>query len=99
MTKVGQDGREYQIDSQATLAQLNERYTNVRATGIAVQCEPALCSHVESVFDFQPKASLEEMSEHRYVLDVDGNAYSARFRTHLLSNQVRPEDFWSSNPL
>ncbi|KAL8291565.1 hypothetical protein RQP46_002543 [Phenoliferia psychrophenolica] len=88
LTSTDMNGREYQFDSHATLAQLNERYTNVRATGIAVQCEEEICKHVESVFDFQPKATLEEMSEHRYVLDVDGNAYSARFRTHLLSNQV-----------
>ncbi|TKA53842.1 hypothetical protein B0A53_03632 [Rhodotorula sp. CCFEE 5036] len=37
---------------------------------------------------FAPKASLEEMADNRFVMDVDGNAYSARFRSHLASNQV-----------
>ncbi|KAL8293145.1 hypothetical protein RQP46_000839 [Phenoliferia psychrophenolica] len=61
LTNIDHWGKEYQLDREVSLAQLNERYTNVKATAIAVQCEPDLCAHVE---------------------------YSARFRTHLHSNQV-----------
>ena len=75
MTKRDLLGREYQIDADLTLADLNERYMNVRPTQHAVQCEPHLCAHVEAVLPFAPKASLEEMADNRYVLDVDGNAY------------------------
>ena len=32
LTKLDNWGREYQFDQEATLAQLNERYTNVKAT-------------------------------------------------------------------
>ncbi|KAM0756101.1 hypothetical protein T439DRAFT_296122 [Meredithblackwellia eburnea MCA 4105] len=88
VTKKDSLGREYQTDIQASLAQLNERYTNVRPTNRAVQCDEPLCTYVEAMLPFSPKISLEEMAAHRYVLDVDGNAYSARFRTHLLSNQI-----------
>lgn len=81
-------GREYQKDINTDLATLNARYSDIRVTGGPVQCEPLLCEVVASKLKFSPKASLEDMAENRYVMDVDGNAYSARFRAHLHSNQV-----------
>lgn len=116
MTRKDRLGAEYQVDVEATLAELNERYSNIRPTFQAVQCEEEICDHINAVLPFQERLSLEAMSEHRYVMDVDGNAYvedlsllfehafdfscqywvftltwcsySARFRTHLMSNQV-----------
>ena len=73
-TKWDHFGREYQVDVQHTLAELNDRYSDVRATGGPVQCAPAICKHLKETMTFVPKASLEEMADHRYVMDVDGNA-------------------------
>ncbi|KAI5481256.1 hypothetical protein MNV49_004876 [Pseudohyphozyma bogoriensis] len=88
MTKQDRLGHEYQVDVESSLGELNARYMNVRPTNEAVQCQPELCEWVNQNLPFSPKLSLEEMATHRYVMDVDGNAYSARFRTHLMSNQV-----------
>lgn len=74
MTRRDLLGREYQLDVLASLGELNQRFMDVKATNQAVQCEEQLCDHVNSVIDFVSKASLEEMSLHRYVLDIDGNA-------------------------
>ncbi|KAI5478587.1 glycosyltransferase family 90 protein [Pseudohyphozyma bogoriensis] len=79
VTKVDRFGHEYQADVEATLAELNARYMNIKPTQKAVQCEPDLCKYVDETLPFVPKLTLTEMSAHRY---------SARFRTHLLSNQV-----------
>ncbi|GAA6026626.1 hypothetical protein JCM8202_001489 [Rhodotorula sphaerocarpa] len=87
-TRSDHFGREYQVDVEHSLAELNERYSNVRATGEPVQCQENICEHLKETMTFVPKASLEEMADNRYVMDVDGNAYSARFRAHLQSNQV-----------
>lgn len=73
-TKWDHFGREYQVDVQHTLAELNDRYSDVRATGGPVQCAPDICKHLKETMTFVPKASLEEMADHRYVMDVDGNA-------------------------
>ncbi|GAA5868829.1 hypothetical protein JCM8547_002841 [Rhodosporidiobolus lusitaniae] len=81
-------GREYQLDVTSNLKDLNARFSDIRATNGPVQCEEMLCEHLRKTMEFVPKASLEEMADHKYVMDVDGNAYSARFRTHLMSNQV-----------
>ncbi|GAA5998833.1 uncharacterized protein JCM10292_005732 [Rhodotorula paludigena] len=88
-TRIDRFGREYQLDVDTTLAELNERYSNVRATGGPVQCRPDLCDHIRTnEIKFVEKDPLEVMADNRYVMDVDGNAYSARFRAHLSSNQV-----------
>ncbi|GAA5896669.1 hypothetical protein JCM6882_005755 [Rhodosporidiobolus microsporus] len=87
-TALDRLGREYQLDATTTLAELNERYSDIHATGGPVQCEEDLCEYLRETMRFVEKDSLEKMADHRYVLDVDGNAYSARFRTHLLSNQL-----------
>jgi hypothetical protein len=60
------------------LAELNSRYSNVRATGVPVQCWPELCDEISRTMTFVPKMSLEEMADNRYVMDVDGNAYVPR---------------------
>lgn len=73
-TRLDKSGREYQIDVEHTLAELNERYSNVRATGGPVQCAPEVCEHLSKTMYFAPKASLEEMADNRFVMDVDGNA-------------------------
>lgn len=74
MTRTDRTGREYQVDVNSTLAELNARYSNIRPTHEAVQCAEQLCAHVNQALDFQKKLELEEMAQHRYVMDVDGNA-------------------------
>lgn len=56
------------------LAELNARYSNVRPTGGPVQCSPDVCEHLSKTFKFYGHATLEEMANNRYVMDVDGNA-------------------------
>lgn len=80
-------GREYFEDVEVGLGELNERYADVKATGV-VQCDSVVCETTKQEIEFGNYASLEEMSQARYVMDVDGNAYSARFRAHLESFQV-----------
>ncbi|GAA5985681.1 hypothetical protein JCM10908_007067 [Rhodotorula pacifica] len=87
-TRRNSFGQEYQVDVERSFQELNQRYSNVRPTGVPVQCEPELCEEITRTLPFSEKISLEEMADNRYVMDVDGNAYSARFRAHLASNQV-----------
>ena len=47
---------------------------NVKPTNHAVQCEQDLCDHIDWIFDFENRLTLGEMADHRYVLDIDGNA-------------------------
>lgn len=47
---------------------------NIKPTQGPVQCREELCEYLRGTMQFVPKASLEEMASHRYVMDVDGNA-------------------------
>lgn len=94
-TRTDHFGNEYQVDVEHSLAELNSRYSNVRATGVPVQCWPELCDEISRTMTFVPKMSLEEMADNRYVMDVDGNAYVLGFAnappetaTHTSRTQV-----------
>jgi hypothetical protein len=50
--------------------------------------EMAGSSSLLSLPSFPSLTHLLRPIDHKYVMDVDGNAYSARFRSHLLSNQI-----------
>lgn len=57
-----------------SLSVLNERYSNIKPTNGPVQCREELCQYLRETMQFVPKAGLEEMGDHRFVMDVDGNA-------------------------
>ena len=77
-----------QFDETISNANLSARYTDMHLTGKAIQCDEWLCEILNKKIDFRSHVPIQEMSNHRYVFDVDGNSYSARFRTHLLSHQT-----------
>jgi hypothetical protein len=74
MTKKDFWGKEYQYDVVTTLGALNARYSNIRATGQPVQCDPVLCEHIATNTEFVERSSLEDMAKNRFVMDVDGNS-------------------------
>ena len=77
MTRTDLLGWEYQVDEHVPLAYLNERYSNIQATSRISQCAPDYCSKVNADLKrIVPKATLDEMADHRYVMDVDGNSYA-----------------------
>jgi hypothetical protein len=73
-TSLDRLGREYQVDDMTTLEALNERYSNIKPTHGPVQCKEELCEYLRETMRFVEKAGVEEMGDHRFVMDVDGNA-------------------------
>ena len=49
------------------------------------QCDPGDCDAQREFFEIAPKAHEADAWRHRYLLDVDGNAYSGRFYAFLRS--------------
>ena len=74
MTRTDRVGREYQVDIRVPLADLNERYSNLRPSAPITQGDPEYCAKINHNWKYVKPATLEEMAEHRYVMDVDGNA-------------------------
>ena len=53
-------------------------HLNVSFSGVG-QCAEADCDAQKEFFKITPYANISEAYKHRYVLDMDGNAFSARF--------------------
>jgi hypothetical protein len=52
------------------------------------QCDPEDCEEQRHFFDIAPKATQHDAWKWKYLLDVDGNAFSGRYHAFLRSNSV-----------
>lgn len=52
------------------------------------QCDPGDCSAQRAAFDLAPAAPQNNAWGFRYLLDLDGNAFSGRFQAFLRSNSL-----------
>ncbi|GAA5975453.1 hypothetical protein JCM11641_004268 [Rhodosporidiobolus odoratus] len=73
----------------STVALMNQ-YIDFAFTGKAGQCseEDGSCEAVRQLFDFQRPFGWNEANEYKYMLDLDGNAWSGRFHRLLSTNSV-----------
>ncbi|KAE9963611.1 hypothetical protein BLS_009123 [Venturia inaequalis] len=46
------------------------------------------CQHLQDAYEPVPGMSMDTMQNSKYLVDIDGNGYSARFRSFLLSTSV-----------
>lgn len=61
---------------------------DVGFTSPAVQCEAALCAKIEREYAFKPRVGKSEHNNAKYLLDVDGNGWSARFKRLMSSRSA-----------
>ncbi|KAK0496511.1 glycosyltransferase family 90 protein [Armillaria luteobubalina] len=68
-------------------------------SGGPVQCDPDVCEELKKRYEFTSWRSQKEQGRYKYIFDVDGNAWSGRFKwllsTHALifKSTVYPEWF------
>ncbi|KAK4702217.1 hypothetical protein P7C70_g4014, partial [Phenoliferia sp. Uapishka_3] len=69
---------------------LMERYVDFGFSGKAGQCDEddGSCDAVKRIIDFQPGLGWNQANEYKYLLDIDGNAWSGRFHRLLSSNSA-----------
>ncbi|KAK4054449.1 hypothetical protein OIV83_000943 [Microbotryomycetes sp. JL201] len=77
-------------ERNVSTSELMDRYIDFAFTGKAGQCseEDGSCQAVRDLFDFQRPFGWNEANEYKYMLDIDGNAWSGRFHRLLSSNSV-----------
>ncbi|QRW11842.1 glycosyltransferase family 90 protein [Ceratobasidium sp. AG-Ba] len=71
---------------------LNERYMDVKMIGPPIQCDQSetdhTCEQMQKALDWGTMVGWEAGLDHKYLLDVDGNAWSSRFQRLLSSGAV-----------
>ncbi|EGG12416.1 family 90 glycosyltransferase, partial [Melampsora larici-populina 98AG31] len=86
---------------EANDSDLIQRYLNISLVGGPYECDPKQCEKLAKMIEFGKSMKSEEEAKYKYVLDVDGNGWSGRFRRllatqHLvLKSSILPE--WYSD--
>lgn len=86
-TKIGVESL---VEKKVQTKELMERYVDFAFTGREGQCseEDGSCDAVRKLFDFQRTFGWNEANEYKYMLDLDGNAWSGRFHRLLSTNSA-----------
>ncbi|KIR74135.1 hypothetical protein I310_01732 [Cryptococcus deuterogattii CA1014] len=71
-------------------ADLVDKWLDVGLSGGPTQCnvEDGTCDAMAKEIDFKDRVSKEDGIKYKYVIDVDGNGWSSRFRRLLQGNNV-----------
>ncbi|KAH7096654.1 hypothetical protein BKA62DRAFT_821182 [Auriculariales sp. MPI-PUGE-AT-0066] len=54
----------------------------------AVQCDPQICEKIKQDYKIKERIYPEKGKQYKYVLDVDGNSWSSRFRRLMARNAL-----------
>ncbi|WWD15888.1 hypothetical protein CI109_100312 [Kwoniella shandongensis] len=70
--------------------ELADKWLDVGLSGVPVQCnkEDGSCDDMAREIKFLDRVRKEDSLKYKYVIDVDGNGWSSRFRRLLSSNNV-----------
>ncbi|ORY32301.1 glycosyl transferase family 90-domain-containing protein [Naematelia encephala] len=71
-----------------SLAELNGELMDVGFSGQAMQCDPEVCAKVNKEYNFGSWKDWNASNKYKYLLDIDGNGWSARFKRLMTTNSV-----------
>lgn len=67
---------------------VNPALMDIAFAGKPSQCEEAVCKELEERWEWRRRMGIKEAGKYKYVLDVDGNGWSSRFKRLMTSNTV-----------
>ncbi|KAG8710312.1 Glycosyltransferase Family 90 domain containing protein [Ceratobasidium sp. 423] len=68
--------------------ELNERLMDVAFAGNPIQCEEPVCTLMKEIFEYRGHMSWPEANKYKYIVDIDGNGWSARFKRLMTTNSM-----------
>ncbi|KAF8201269.1 glycosyltransferase family 90 protein [Mycena galopus ATCC 62051] len=69
-------------------ARVNPGVMDVAFAGEPIMCDKETCGMLKTMFPFRPRQSVKEAGDYKYVIDVDGNGWSGRFKRLITSNSL-----------
>ncbi|KAF7303773.1 hypothetical protein MIND_00606900 [Mycena indigotica] len=73
---------------QIRSARVNPGIFDVAFAGDPIMCDKQTCELLQKLFPWRKRQSAKDAGEYRYVLDVDGNGWSGRFKRLITSNAL-----------
>lgn len=71
-------------------ALINPAMMDISFSGKPIACDPQYCDYLETQFEWRKVQSPngKEAGNHKYIIDVDGNGWSSRFKRLITSNSL-----------
>lgn len=82
--KLGSEGA--WVQKEISRQDMKEKF-DVHFTGVG-QCDPGDCAAQREYFELAPPVDMNDAYKHKYILDMDGNAFSGRYYAFLLSKSL-----------
>ncbi|KAF8754258.1 Extension Ser/Thr-type protein kinase [Rhizoctonia solani] len=68
--------------------ELNERLMDVAFAGSPIQCEEPVCTEMKKIFEYRGHMGWSDANKYKYIMDIDGNGWSARFKRLMTTNSM-----------
>ncbi|KAJ7088684.1 glycosyl transferase family 90-domain-containing protein [Mycena epipterygia] len=69
-------------------SRLNPGIMDVAFAGDPIMCDAETCMLLQKIFPWRRRQSVQEAGDYKYVIDVDGNGWSGRFKRLITSNSL-----------
>ncbi|RDB16600.1 Beta-1,2-xylosyltransferase 1 [Hypsizygus marmoreus] len=69
-------------------AHINPAIMDIAFAGKPISCAPQTCKYLATIFPWRERQSVKDAGNYKYVLDVDGNGWSGRFKRLITSNSL-----------
>ncbi|RDB26672.1 Beta-1,2-xylosyltransferase 1 [Hypsizygus marmoreus] len=69
-------------------SKLNPAMMDIAFAGEPVGCHPETCPELLRIYEWRKRQGAKEMGNFKYIIDVDGNAWSSRFKRLITSNSL-----------
>ncbi|GFZ43509.1 hypothetical protein JCM24511_01229 [Saitozyma sp. JCM 24511] len=73
---------------QTLIDRLNTDLMDVAFVDEPIQCDPEICEIVKETYAYKGRKDWKAGNQYKYLLDLDGNGWSARFKRLMSTNSV-----------
>ncbi|KAF8576246.1 glycosyltransferase family 90 protein [Ramaria rubella] len=70
------------------MSALNSAFMDVAFVGAPMQCQPPVCDVLKGMFEWRSRQTWQDAWQYKYIMDIDGNGWSARFKRLMTSNSL-----------
>ncbi|KAF8487537.1 glycosyl transferase family 90-domain-containing protein [Gautieria morchelliformis] len=67
---------------------LNAAFMDVAFVGKPIQCDKSVCSQLQRMFEWRPFQPWRDAWVYKFIMDIDGNGWSARFKRLMTSKSL-----------
>jgi len=73
---------------EMTKSRINPAVMDVAFAGHPISCAPDVCDIVKHAYPWRERQHNKEAGSYKYVIDIDGNGWSGRFKRLITSNSL-----------